>query len=113
MALLNEAPAESTTMRENALYNSAVIYSNLENYKEAVRVLDKAVELYPKNKELLSLSGQTKYQSDDAAGAVVVLEEGIGDRPRRPDRAPVPLPLVHEAEEAGRVGRGIHDVQGT
>jgi tetratricopeptide (TPR) repeat protein len=77
MALLNEAPAESTTMRENALYNSAVIYSNLENYKEAVRVLDKAVELYPKNKELLSLSGQTKYQSDDAAGAVVVLKKAL------------------------------------
>jgi len=77
MTLLNEAPAESTTMRENALYNSAVIYSNLENYKEAVRVLDKATELYPKNKELLSLSGQTKYQSEDAAGAVVVLKKAL------------------------------------
>ena len=77
MALLNEAPAESTTMRENALYNSAVIYSNLENYKEAVRILDKAVELYPKNKELLSLAGQTKYQADDAAGAIVVLKKAL------------------------------------
>ena len=77
MTLLNEAPAESTTMRENALYNSAVIYSNLENYKEAVRVLDMAVGLYPKNKELLSLSGQTKYQADDPAGAVTVLKKAL------------------------------------
>jgi len=77
MTLLNEAPPESTTMRENALYNSAVIYSNLENYKEAVRVLDMAVGLYPKNKELLSLAGQTKYQADDAAGAVVLLKKGL------------------------------------
>lgn len=77
MALLNEAPAESTTMRENALYNSAVIYSNLENYKEANRILDQAVELYPKNKELLSLAGQTKYQSGDAQGAVVVLKKSL------------------------------------
>ena len=61
----------------NALYNSAVIYSNLENYKEAVRVLDMAVGLYPQNKELLSLAGQTKYQSDDAAGAVTVLKKAL------------------------------------
>ena len=77
MTLLNEAPAESTTMRENALYNSAVIYSNLENYKEAVRILDMAVGLYPKNKELLSLAGQTKVQAEDAAGAVVVLKKAL------------------------------------
>jgi len=84
MTLLNEAPPESTTMRENALYNSAVIYSNLENYKEAVRVLDMAVGLYPKNKELLSLSGQTKFQADDAAGAVVVLKKALEIDPTDP-----------------------------
>lgn len=84
MALLNEAPAESTTMRENALYNSAVIYSNLDNFKEAVRVLDLAVGLYPTNKELLSLAGQTKYQAGDFAGAVVVLKKALEIDPTDP-----------------------------
>jgi tetratricopeptide (TPR) repeat protein len=71
-------------MRENALYNSAVIYSNLGNFKEAVRVLDMAVGLYPTNKELLSLAGQTKFQADDAAGAVVVLKKALEIDPTDP-----------------------------
>jgi tetratricopeptide (TPR) repeat protein len=84
MTLLNVAPAESTLIRENALYNSAIIYSNLENHKEAVKILDQAVTLFPANKEFLSLAGQTKYSAGDYQGSVDALRKALALDPADP-----------------------------
>lgn len=84
MYLYREAPADSSTMRENALYNSAVIYSNRDDYKSAAAVLDTAVTAFPNNKELLSLAGQTKYQAGDSTGALSLLRRALNEDPKDP-----------------------------
>ena len=70
-------PPESTMARENAIYNAAVIQVTLEKLPEAVKTLDKAVQAFPQNKDLLSLAGQTKYQAGDNQGAVDVLRKAL------------------------------------
>jgi len=82
--LLRDTPADSTAIRENAFYNRAVIYSNQGKNKEAVVVLDEAVAAFPKSKDLLSLAGQTKFNSNDYAGAVTVLRQAVALDPKDP-----------------------------
>src|SRR4051812_7273004 len=52
-AVLNE-PAASDSLKQNALYNAAVIMANQGKSKQAVAVLDKGGSLYPNNKEIAS-----------------------------------------------------------
>ena len=77
-------PPESTMARENAIYNAAVIQVTLEKLPEAVKTLDKAVQAFPQNKDLLSLAGQTKYQAGDSQGAVDVLRKALALDPKDP-----------------------------
>ncbi|HEX7079301.1 MAG TPA: tetratricopeptide repeat protein [Candidatus Eisenbacteria bacterium] len=80
--LYDQAPPDSGTMRENALYNIAVIYSNREDYKNAAATLDVAVGAFPNNFELLSLAGQTKYQANDWTGALEMLKRALAENPK-------------------------------
>ncbi len=72
-----DMPSASDSLKQNALYNSAVIYANQENYPKAIETLDKAGPLYPNNKDIWSLAGQVKYQAKDYKGAVVALKHAL------------------------------------
>jgi tetratricopeptide (TPR) repeat protein len=80
--LLRDTPAESTVIRENALFNQAVILSNQGKIKEASAVLDQAVTEFPKNKELLFLAGQAKYNAKDFNGALGLLKRALAEDPK-------------------------------
>ncbi len=82
--LLDVVPPDSVSIRENALYNASVIYNNLENYAKAAEVLEKAVQLFPNNKEMASLLGQMKYQANDFPGAATVLKHAVELDPADP-----------------------------
>ena len=80
--LLKDTPPESLLIRETAYYNQAVIYSNQGKHKEAVVVLDQAVKEFPKSKDLLLLSGQTKYNANDFAGSADLLKRAVAEDPK-------------------------------
>jgi tetratricopeptide (TPR) repeat protein len=82
--LLDITPPDSAEARQNALYNAAVIYMQLENYPKAIEVLDRAVQLYPHNRDMLSLDGEAKFRSEDYAGAVTLLRRAVEVDPRDP-----------------------------
>ncbi len=73
-----EQPSASDSLKQNALYNEAVIYANQEKYPEAIAALDKGGALYPNNKDIWTLAGQVKYQSKkDYPGAAVALKHAL------------------------------------
>jgi len=76
-AAVQEMAAASDSIKENAMYNAGVIYANLENYPKAIETFDKATALYPKNKDIWSVSGQTKFQAQDYKGAVTTLRHAL------------------------------------
>lgn len=84
--LLRDAPHDSASasIRETAYYNSSVILANQNRFADAVKVLDEATAEFPNSKELLSLSGQTKFSAGDNAGAVAVLKQALNIDPRDP-----------------------------
>ncbi len=79
-----DMPAASDSLKQNAIYNEAVIYANQEKYPQAIVVLDKGGALYPNNRDIWSLSGQTKYQAKDFKGAVVALRHALELDPQDP-----------------------------
>jgi len=70
-------PAASDSVKQNAIYNAAVIHANKEDYAKAIALLDKAGALYPNNKDIWSLAGQTKFQTQDYKGAVAALKHAL------------------------------------
>lgn len=76
-AAVVDQPSAPDSVKQNALYNAAVIYANQENYPKAIALLDRATGYYPNNRELWSLSGQTKYQAKDMNGAVTALRHAL------------------------------------
>jgi tetratricopeptide (TPR) repeat protein len=82
-AVLDE-PAASDSLKQNALYNAAVIMANQGKNKDAVTLLDRGGKLFPNNKEIWSLNGQLKYQTEDYKGAVVTLHHALELDPQDP-----------------------------
>jgi tetratricopeptide (TPR) repeat protein len=82
--LLRDAPKDSVTasMRENAYYNMSVILANQTRYADAAKLLDEATAEFPNSKDLLSLSGQTKFQANDFTGAVSDLKRALAIDPK-------------------------------
>ncbi len=76
-SMVLDEPAASDSLKQNAIYNASVIHANQESYSKAIAMLDKASALYPKSKEIWSLSGQVRYQTKDYAGAVPALRHAI------------------------------------
>lgn len=76
VALIEQAAA-ADSIKQNALYNAAVIYANLEDYPKAIQILDKAMSLYADNLEIWALAGQTKFQAKDLTGAVTALRHAL------------------------------------
>ena len=79
MNVYESAPADSqgAAMKENALYNAAIIQVNLENYKGAADILAKGTEAFPNSKDLWLLMGQTKFQLNDFDGAVTAMKRTV------------------------------------
>jgi tetratricopeptide (TPR) repeat protein len=75
--LYEVAPADAHDVKQNSIYNAAVIANNQGDYKKAAAILDKGVAVYSQNKELQSLCGQTKYQAGDYAGAIASLRKAV------------------------------------
>ncbi|HYJ32537.1 MAG TPA: tetratricopeptide repeat protein, partial [Candidatus Binatia bacterium] len=82
--LLRDAPKDSVTasMRENAYYNMSVILANQGRFADAAKLLDEATTEFPNSKDLLSLSGQTKFQANDFNGAVTDLKRALAVDPK-------------------------------
>jgi tetratricopeptide (TPR) repeat protein len=87
MEVYKEAPNDSTgaSLKENAIYNSAIIQLNLENTKKGLDILNQGVAAFPNNKDLLTLQGQTKYQAGDMPGAVEAMQKVVTIDPKSAD----------------------------
>ena len=84
MEVVSRAPSDSIGMsvKETSIYNAAVIQVNLKNYKEAVRVLDQGVTMFPASMDILLLAGQTKYQTEDFNGSVAAMRQALTVNPK-------------------------------
>src|SRR5205085_3593573 len=82
-AVLDE-PAASDSLKQNALYNAAVILANRGKNKQAVALLDRGGALYGNNKEIWSLNGQLKNTTEDYKGAVAALHHAMSLDPQDP-----------------------------
>jgi tetratricopeptide (TPR) repeat protein len=117
--LLQIVPADNDSthlaIRENALYNAAVIYNNLENYSKAAEILEQSVKLFPNNREMATLLGEMKFYANDFAGAVPELQRAIRLDPQeaRPHQvlfnALVKLNKTTEAQTEYWVYRALQD----
>lgn len=117
--LLGVVPADADSahlaIRENALYNAAVIYNNLENYPRAAEVLEQSTKLFPKNREMATLLGEMKFYANDFAAAVPVLRRAIelGPQEARPHQvlfnALVKLGKTTEAQDEYWIYRALQD----
>jgi tetratricopeptide (TPR) repeat protein len=89
LQVVEKTPADSAGnwAKENSLYNAAVIEMTLEKYPRAVEILDKSVAMFPKSKELLSLAGQAKYQTNppDYNGSVAAMRKVLELDPKDKD----------------------------
>lgn len=74
---VQEMPAASDSIKENAMYNAMVIQANQENYDKASVIFDKAAPLYPNSIEVWSVGGMVKFQKGDYAGAEKVLHHAL------------------------------------
>jgi tetratricopeptide (TPR) repeat protein len=117
--LLDIVPADNDSthlsIRENALYNAAVIYNNLEDYGKAAAILEKSIDLFPKNREMATLLGEMKFYAEDYEGAVPVLRRSIALDPQqaRPHQvlfnALVKLDKTSEAQDEYWIYRALQD----
>jgi tetratricopeptide (TPR) repeat protein len=117
--LLDIVPADDDSthlsIRENALYNAAVIYNNLEIYTKAASILEKSTQLFPNNREMATLLGEMKFYADDFGGAVPVLRRAIELNPEeaRPHQvlfnALVKLNKTAEAQDEYWIYRALQD----
>jgi len=64
---------DTTSLRENAIYNASVIQVNLDNNKKAVEYIDLGLKSYPNSEDLLLLAGQTKFYVGDYEGSVAAM----------------------------------------
>jgi tetratricopeptide (TPR) repeat protein len=87
MLVVEKASPDSAGMwaKENSLYNAAVIQMTLNKYPSAVEILEKGVAMFPKSKELLSLSGQAKFQTNDFNGTVAAMRKVLELDPKDKD----------------------------
>lgn len=87
MEVYNRAPADSAgaSLRENAIYNAAIIQLNLENTKKGLEILNQGVAAFPNNKDLLLIQGQTKFQAGDMPGAVEAMRKVVVIDPKDAD----------------------------
>ncbi|HET9251208.1 MAG TPA: hypothetical protein VFP58_03750 [Candidatus Eisenbacteria bacterium] len=87
MAVYENAPADSAgaAMKENALYNAAIIQVNLENYKRADEILTKGTQAFPNSKDLWLVAGQTKFQLGDFEGSVAAMKRTVELNPKEAD----------------------------
>jgi len=86
LEVVARAPADSVGMmvRENSIYNAAVIMVNLDKPKEAVKILDDGLKLFPNSKDIVLLAGQTRFQVDDFNGCVAAMRQALEIDPKDP-----------------------------
>ncbi|HEY6572245.1 MAG TPA: tetratricopeptide repeat protein [Candidatus Eisenbacteria bacterium] len=82
--LFTSAPPDSQAIRENAIFNVAVIATRQENMKDAAAALDEGLKTFPSNLDLLGLAGQVRYQAADYNGSVAALRKAVELNAREP-----------------------------
>ena len=87
LQVVEKAPSDSAGMwaKENSLYNASVIQMTLNRYPKAVEILDKGVAMFPNSKELVSLDGQARFQTDDFKGTVAAMRKVLELDPKDKD----------------------------
>lgn len=87
LQVVEKAAADSAGMwaKENSIYNAAVIQMTLDKYPKAVEILDKHLPMFPKSKELYSLAGQAKFQTNDFNGTVTAMRKVLELDPKDKD----------------------------
>jgi tetratricopeptide (TPR) repeat protein len=87
MSVYESAPADSSgaAMKENALYNAAIIQVNLKNNKKAAEILAKGTETFPNSKDLWLLTGQVKFELVDYDGAITAMKRVVELNPKEAD----------------------------
>jgi tetratricopeptide (TPR) repeat protein len=75
-SVLEQASAPDS-LKQDAIYNAIVIYSNQENYPKAIEMANKACGLYPNNLQIWSITGQIKHQTKDYPGASAALKHAL------------------------------------
>ncbi len=86
LEVVAKAPSDSVGMmvKENSIYNAAVIMVNLDKPKEAVTILDDGMKMFPNSKDIVLLAGQTKFQVDDFNGCVATMRQALEIDPKDP-----------------------------
>lgn len=75
--LYRTTPPESTTIRANAIYNTAVIATRQDNNKKALEALAEGLKTFPDNLDLLGMAGQVRYQAGDYDGSIAALRHAV------------------------------------
>ncbi len=82
--LFTSAPPDSQAIRENAIFNVAVIATRVEDMKAAQAALDEGLQAFPSNLDILGLAGQVRYQAADYTGSVAALRKAVELNAREP-----------------------------
>lgn len=87
MAVYQNAPADSSgaSMKENALYNAAIIQVNLKNNQKAAEILARGTEAFPNSKDLWLVTGQVKFELADYDGAIAAMRKVVELNPKEAD----------------------------
>ena len=75
--LYTSAPPDSQAIRENAIFNVAVIQTRQDNLPGAAATLAEGLKTFPDNLDLLGLAGQVRYQTNDYEGAIKALQHAV------------------------------------
>ena len=75
--LFASAPPDSQAIRENAIFNVAVIATKVENMKVAQAALDEGLKTFPSNLDILGLAGDVRYRAGDYNGSVAALRKAV------------------------------------
>jgi tetratricopeptide (TPR) repeat protein len=82
--LYSTAPADSATLRANAIYNVAIIGTKVKDTKGALDALTEGLKAFPDDLDLLSLAGQVRYQAEDYDGSIAALRHAVELDAREP-----------------------------
>jgi len=75
--LYASAPPDSQAIRQNAIFNVAVIATRNDDLKSATDALAEGLKTFPDNLDLLGLAGQVRYQAQDYDGSIAALRHAV------------------------------------
>lgn len=77
IAMLQETAAEGDVNRTDAMFALVLVYNREKRYEEALRILRRLREIYPRNRLVLLESGSTAIRAGQMERAEATLTEGL------------------------------------